>query len=130
MAIRVLHEGQAQAYIKSMQGRTSAEAIEQFEQPYDVIACSVHFNDGQFYDLLRMVKAHPVARNAPFLVHFTGMESKHHYITQSRRASSYLSPLSRSNRLNVSSAHSRCDHRVAFRVEGNGPDVRPVACAA
>lgn len=62
---------------------TLAEAIEQFEQPYDVIACSVHFNDGQFYDLLRMVKAHPVARNAPFLVHFTGMESKHHYITQS-----------------------------------------------
>lgn len=50
--------------------------------------------------------------------------------SQVRRASSYLSPLSRSNRLNVSSAHSRCDHRVAFRVEGNGPDVRPVACAA
>lgn len=62
---------------------TLAEAIAQLERPYDLIACSVHFNAGQFYDFLRMAKAHPVARDIPFLVHFTGMESKRHYVSQS-----------------------------------------------
>lgn len=62
---------------------TLAEAIAELDHPYDLIACSVHFNDGQFYDFLRMTKAHPVARDVPFLVHFTGMETRHHYISQS-----------------------------------------------
>lgn len=62
---------------------TLADAIDHFEQPYDLIACSVHFNDGQFYDFLRLAKAHPVARDTPFLVHFTGMESRRHFISQS-----------------------------------------------
>lgn len=62
---------------------TLADAVAQLEQPYDLIACSVHFNDGQFYDFLRMAKAHPRARDIPFLVHFTGMESRHHYVSQS-----------------------------------------------
>lgn len=62
---------------------TLGEAISHLEQPLDLIALSVHFNDGQFYDFLRMVKAHPIARDTPVLVHFTGMENKHHYIAQS-----------------------------------------------
>lgn len=60
-----------------------AEAVSCLDQPYDVIACSMHFNDGQFYDFLRIAKAHPIARDIPFLVHFTGMESKRHYVAQS-----------------------------------------------
>ncbi|WP_151637792.1 hypothetical protein [Noviherbaspirillum aerium] len=62
---------------------TLAEATSQLDQPYDLIACSVHFNDGQFYDFLRIAKAHPIARDVPFLVHFTGMENKRHYVSQS-----------------------------------------------
>ena len=49
---------------------------------------------------------------------------------QSRRASSYLSPPSCSHRLNISSSRGRCDDAVAFRVEGDRCDVRPVACVA
>lgn len=62
---------------------TLADAIGLLDQPHDLIACSVHFNNGQFYEFLRIAKAHPVARNTPFLVHFTGMESKRHHIAQS-----------------------------------------------
>ena len=62
---------------------TLAEGIACLQKPFDLISCSVHFNDGQFYDFLRMVKVHPLARDIPFLVHFTGMESKRHYILQS-----------------------------------------------
>lgn len=47
-----------------------------------------------------------------------------------QRASSYLSPPSCGHRPNISSAHGRCDDGVAFRVEGDGCDVRPVARAA
>lgn len=62
---------------------TLTEAINQLEQRYDVIACSVYFNDGQFYDFLRIAKAHPIARDIPFLVHFTGLENRRHYVSQS-----------------------------------------------
>jgi hypothetical protein len=62
---------------------TLSAAVEQLDQPFDLIACSVHFNDGQFYDFLRITKAHPIARDTPFLVHFTGMESRRHLVSQS-----------------------------------------------
>lgn len=47
-----------------------------------------------------------------------------------RRASSYLSPSSCSHRLNIFSVRGCRDDGVALRVEGDGRDVRPVACAA
>lgn len=59
------------------------EAVNCLERPFDLIALSVHFNSGQFYDFLRLAKAHPVARDTPVLVHFTGTENRHHYISQS-----------------------------------------------
>ena len=82
-AIPVLGEAYPAPEFEYASVLTLAEAIDHLEQPFDLIACSVHFNEGQFYDFLRMAKAHPVARDTPFLVHFTGMESKHHYIAQS-----------------------------------------------
>ncbi|MDQ9172019.1 hypothetical protein Q8A64_16510 [Oxalobacteraceae bacterium R-40] len=62
---------------------TLPEAISSLEQPFDLIALSVHFNNGQFYDFLRLAKAHPIAKDTPVLVHFTGMENRLHYISQS-----------------------------------------------
>ncbi|WP_334186602.1 hypothetical protein [Noviherbaspirillum sp.] len=82
-ALPVLGEAYPAPEFEYTPALTLAEAITLLEQPYDLIACSVHFNDGQFYDFLRIVKLHPIARDAPFLVHFTGMESKHHYVAQS-----------------------------------------------
>ena len=47
-----------------------------------------------------------------------------------RRASSYLSPLSCSQWLNILPSPDRRDDGVAFRVERDGRDVRPVARVA
>lgn len=53
-----------------------------------------------------------------------------HVPLEDRRASSYLSPVSCSNLLKISFAHSRGDDGVALGVEGDGGDVRPVARGA
>jgi CheY-like chemotaxis protein len=82
-AVPALSEAYPAPEFEYMAVLTLSEAIDQLAQPYDLIACSVHFNDGQFYDFLRMAKAHPVARDIPFLVHFTGLENKRHYVSQS-----------------------------------------------
>ena len=47
-----------------------------------------------------------------------------------RRASSYLSRQSSGHRPPIVACHRGADHLLAFRVEGDGLDVRPVACAA
>ena len=48
-------------------------------------------------------------------------------ILQFRRASSYLSPRSCGQWRHIFAARGRSDDRVAFRVERDGRDVRPVA---
>jgi CheY-like chemotaxis protein len=82
-AIPVLDDAYPAPEFEYIVALTFTEAVDQLEQQYDLIACSVHFNDGQFYDFLRIAKSHPIARDIPILVHFTGLESKHHYISQS-----------------------------------------------
>ena len=58
-------------------------ALARLEQPLDIIGLSVHFNNGQFYDFLRLAKAHPIARNVPVIVVHTGNEAFYEYISQS-----------------------------------------------
>ncbi|WP_284620738.1 hypothetical protein [Aquabacterium humicola] len=61
----------------------------------------------------------------------TGYLAKGGFVLRStRRASRYLSPPSCSHRLNISLARGRCDDGIAFRVEGDGCDMGPVARAA
>jgi CheY-like chemotaxis protein len=60
---------------------SAAEAA--LNKNFDLIVCGVHFNDGQFYDFLRLAKAHPHTRHIPFVVVLADKESKSHYISQS-----------------------------------------------
>ncbi|GIZ52760.1 hypothetical protein [Noviherbaspirillum aridicola] len=92
---------------------TLSEAVAMLDRPFDLIACSVHFNDGQFYDFLRMTKAHPVARDTPFLVHFTGMESKRHYVSQSVEIASRA--LGASDIIPIYQWRSELGNEAAFR---------------
>lgn len=55
---------------------------------------------------------------------------KRQILGKHRRASSYLSPLSCSQWLNILPSPDRSDDGVAFRVERDGRDVRPVARVA
>ena len=49
------------------------------------------------------------------------------FLKMARRASSYLSPRSCGQWRHIFAARGRSDDRVAFRVERDGRDVRPVA---
>jgi hypothetical protein len=62
---------------------TLQEAVAALDRPLDLIACGVHFGDGELYDFLRLAKAHPTARNVPFLVVDSGQEELYHYVHQS-----------------------------------------------
>ena len=53
--------------------------------------------------------------------------SRHRLPVTTRRASSYLSPRSCGQWRHIFAARGRSDDRVAFRVERDGRDVRPVA---
>lgn len=58
-------------------------ALKRLEEPLDLIAISVHFNNGQFYDFLRLAKAHPKAKTVPIIVVHAGNEGNYEYIAQS-----------------------------------------------
>jgi CheY-like chemotaxis protein len=62
---------------------TLNEAVESMDQEIDLIACGVHFGDGEVYDLLRRAKAHPKTRNVPFLVIDSGEVELFSYVEQS-----------------------------------------------
>jgi hypothetical protein len=64
-------------------------AVKRLDEPFDVIACSVHFDNWQVYDFLRLAKAHPKAKHIPFLVIHTGKEVFSKYICQSVEIASH-----------------------------------------
>jgi hypothetical protein len=62
---------------------TLDNAIRRLDEPFDMIACSVHFNSGNFYDFLQAAKSHSIAQSIPFLVIHTGREIHMDYIAHS-----------------------------------------------
>lgn len=44
------------------------DALSMLDQGVDAVLCNVHFDEGALFDLLRIAKAHKVARAAPFFV--------------------------------------------------------------
>jgi len=47
---------------------TLKDAVANFHEKIDLIACGVHFGEGEIYDLLRLAKANQKVRHKPFLV--------------------------------------------------------------
>jgi hypothetical protein len=78
--VEIGYPGPEFAYVAEL---TLEGAVSRLDESFDVIACSVHFNNGQFFDFLRLAKAHPTARHIPFIVVHTGKEAFFDYISQS-----------------------------------------------
>jgi hypothetical protein len=62
---------------------TLHDAVIALEKEINLIACGVHFGDGEVYDLLRLAKAHPKTKNIPFLVIDSGTVELNSYVQQS-----------------------------------------------
>jgi CheY-like chemotaxis protein len=79
----VAHQIYLQPEFKLLFCTTLPEAVYALEQQIDLIACGVHFGDGEVYDFLRLAKAHPNTKNIPFLVIDSGTAELYSYVQQS-----------------------------------------------
>ena len=81
----------------------------------------------QFY---RGVVVHPGKESIAFDPQLASAPHGALWVTRVRRVSSYLSPHSCGQPLNIVATRMRLDDTVTFRVESDRPDWRPVACIA